>query len=138
MLSCWFMSNRYPPQKIVMQFKTGDRVLCINADFRFRKHPCIDLVAYSMIKRFPKHMEVYTVRQPHIRSGAIFLAEISNPILINAEGRSMEEPSWKAERFIKLPKRKKEKIEKDDIQLQLDMFLELELSLVREIEINSV
>jgi hypothetical protein len=132
------MSNRYPPQKIIMPFKTGDRVLCINGEFQYTKHPCVDFVAYSMIKIFPKHMEVYTVRQPHIRGGAIFLAEISNPILINAEGRSMEEPSWKAERFVKLPKRKKEKIEKDEIQLQLDMFLELELSLVREIEINLV
>jgi hypothetical protein len=132
------MLNPKRPSKTNMPFKTGDRVLCINADFRFRKHPCIDLVAYSMIKRFPKHMEVYTVRQPHIRGGAIFLVEISNPILINAEGRSMEEPSWKAERFIKLPQKTKKKSAMDEVQLQLDMFLELELTLVREIEINSV
>jgi hypothetical protein len=78
------------------------------------------------------------VRQPHIRGGAIFLVEISNPILINAEGRSMEEPSWKAERFIKLPQKTKKKSAMDEVQLQLDMFLELELTLVREIEINSV
>lgn len=48
-----------------MTFKTGDRVLCINGDFQFRKHPFVDLVAYSMIRRFPKHMEVYTIRRIH-------------------------------------------------------------------------
>jgi hypothetical protein len=132
------MLNPKRPTKTNVPFKTGDRVLCIDANFRYQKHPCIDLVAYSMIKRFPKHMEVYMVRQPHIRGGAIFLAEISNPILINAEGRRMEEPSWKAERFIKLPQKTKKKSATDEVQLQLDMFLELELSLVREIEINSV
>ena len=130
------MLNHKLPTKSNVQFKTGDRVLCINADFRFRKHPCIDLVAYSMIKRFPIHMEVYTVRRPHIRGGSIFLAEITNPILVNANGESMEEPSWKAERFIKLPKQKKEKIEKDEIQLQLDMFLEAELTMPQEIEVQ--
>ena len=119
-----------------MIFKIGDRVLCINDDFRFRKHPCIDLVAFSMIKRFPIHMEVYTVRRPHIRGGTIFLAEITNPILVNANGESMEEPSWKAERFIKLPKQKKERVEKEEIQLQLDMFLEAELSIPQEIEVQ--
>jgi hypothetical protein len=130
------MLNPKRPTKSNMPFKKGDRVLCINADFRFRKHPCIDLVAFSMIKRFPIHMEVYTVRRPHIRGGAIFLAEISNPILVNANGESMEEPSWKAERFIKLPKQKKERVEKEEIQLQLDMFLEAELSIPQEIEVQ--
>jgi hypothetical protein len=128
------MSNRYPPHKIIMPFKTGDRVLCINGDFQYRKHPCVDLVAYSMIKTFPKQMEVYTVRRPHKRGSSIFLAEIKNPILINAKGESMEEPSWKVERFIKLPKQKKDRLEKDEIQLQLDMFLEAELSVEQEIE----
>jgi hypothetical protein len=128
------MSNRYPSQKIVMPFKAGDCVLCINGDFQYRKHPCVDLVAYSMIKTFPKQLEVYTVRRPHKRGNSIFLAEITNPILINAKGESMEEPSWKVERFIKLPKQKKVRLEKDEIQLQLDMFLEAELSVEREIE----
>jgi hypothetical protein len=36
----------------------------------------------------------------------------------------------------KMPKRKKEKIEKDEIQLQLDMFLEAELSIPQEIEVQ--
>ena len=117
-----------------MTFKTGDRVLCINGDFLYRKHPCVDLVAYSMIKTFPKQMEVYTVRRPHKRGSSIFLAEITNPILVNAKGESMEEPSWKVERFIKLPKQKKDRLEKDEIQLQLDIFLEAELSVEQEIE----
>ena len=117
-----------------MIFKTGDRVLCINGDFQYRKHPCVDFMAYSMVKRFPKHMEVYTVRRPHKRGRSIFLAEITNPILVNANGERMEEPSWKVERFIKLPKQKKERIEKDEIQLQLDIFLEAELSVEQEIE----
>ena len=117
-----------------MSFKTGDRVLCINGDFKFRKHPFVDLVAYSMIKTFPKHMEVYTVRRPHKRGSSIFLAEITNPILVNAIGESMEEPSWNFERFIKLPKQKEDRIEKDEIQLQLDIFLEAELSVQQEIE----
>jgi len=81
-------------------------------------------------------MEVYTVRRPHKRGRSIFLAEITNPILINAKGESMEEPSWKVERFIKLPKQKKEKIEKNEIQLQLDMFLEAELTMPQEIEVQ--
>lgn len=119
-----------------MPFKTGDRVLCINGEFQYRKHPCVDLVAYSMIKRFPKHMEVYTVRRPHKRGRSIFLAEISNPILVNAEGESMEEPSWKVERFIKLPKQKSERVEKGEVQLQLDIFLESELALNQQIEVQ--
>jgi hypothetical protein len=134
MLSFRFMLNPKCPRKINMTFKTGDRVLCINGDFQYRKHPCVDLVAYSMIKTFPKQLEVYTVRRPHKRGNSIFLAEITNPILINAKGESMEEPSWKVERFIKLPKQKKDRLEKDEIQLQLDMFLEAELSVEQEIE----
>ena len=128
------MDNRKHPLEINMPFKSGDLVLCINGDFQYRKHPCIDLVAYSMIKCFPKHMEVYTVRRPHKRGNSIFLAEITNPILVNAIGESMEEPSWNFERFIKLPKQKDERIEKDEIQLQLDIFLEAELSVEQEIE----
>lgn len=119
-----------------MTFKTGDRVLCINGDFRFRKHPHIDFVAYSMIRKFPKHMEVYTVRRSHKGGGSIFLAEITNPILVNADGKSMEEPSWRVERFIKLPKQKKERYEKDEVQLQLDIFLEAELSVEKEKEVQ--
>jgi hypothetical protein len=128
------MLNRKCPRKINMTFKTGDRVLCINGEFQYWKHPCVDLVAYSMIKTFPKQMEVYTVRRPHVRGSSIFLVEITNPILVNAKGESMEEPSWKVERFIKLPKQKKDRLEKDEIQLQLDMFLEAELSVEQEIE----
>jgi hypothetical protein len=128
------MVNQKRPSKFNMPFNAGDRVLCINGEFQYRKHPCVDLVAYSMIKRFPKQMEVYTVRRPHKQGSSIFLAEITNPILINAKGESMEEPSWKFERFIKLPKQKKEKIDKDEIQLQLDIFLEAELSVEQEIE----
>ena len=134
MLSFRFMLNPKYPRKTNMPFKTGDRVLCINGDFQYKKHPCVDLVAYSMIKTFPKQMEVYTVRRPHKRGSSIFLAEITNPILVNAKGESMEEPSWKVERFIKLPKQKKDRLEKDEIQLQLDMFLEAELSVEQEIE----
>ena len=89
-----------------------------------------------MIKTFPKQMEVYTVRSPHKRGSSIFLAEITNPILVNVKGESMEEPSWKVERFIKLPKQKKEKIDKDEIQLPLDIFLEAELSVEQEIEVQ--
>ena len=128
------MLNPKCPSKTNMTFKTGDRVLCINGDFQYRKHPCVDLVAYSMIKTFPKQLEVYTVRRPHKRGSSIFLAEITNPILVNAKGESMEEPSWKVERFIKLPKQKKDRLEKDEIQLQLDIFLEAELSVEQEIE----
>ena len=130
------MLNRKHAPEINMPFKTGDRVLCINGEFQYRKHPCVDFVAYSMIKTFPKQMEVYTVRRPHKRGRSIFLAEITNPILINAKGESMEEPSWKVERFIKLPKQKKERVEKDEIQLQLDMFLEAELIMPQEIEVQ--
>jgi hypothetical protein len=128
------MDNRKHPPEINMPFKSGDLVLCINGNFQYRKHPCVDLVAYSMIKCFPKHMEVYTVRRPHKRGNSIFLAEITNPILVNTIGESMEEPSWNFERFVKLPKQKKERIEKDEIQLQLDIFLEAELSVERGVE----
>ncbi len=130
------MFNGKCPLRINMTFKTGDRVLCINGDFRFRKHPCIDLVAYSMIRKFPKDMEVYTVRQPHKKGDSIFLAEITNPILVNADGKSMEEPSWRVERFIKLPKQKKERYEQDELQLQLDLFLEAEFSEVNAEEVQ--
>jgi hypothetical protein len=116
----------------IVPFKSGDRVLCINDDFRFRKHSCVDIVAHSMIRRFPKRLEVYTVRYSHKCGDSIFLAEITNPILINAHGESMEEPSWVVERFVKLPKYKKEKTESNEVQLQLDLFLEAELSLVTE------
>jgi hypothetical protein len=108
------MSNEKCPPQIKLRFKTGDSVLCINGDFHFRKHSCVDLVAYSMIKRFPKHMEVYTVRRPHVSGKAILLAEISNPVLVNAEGLRMFEPHWKVERFIKLPKQKKDRLKKSD------------------------
>ena len=77
-------------------------------------------------------MEVYTVRYPHKSGDSVFLAEITNPILVNAQGERMEEPSWVVERFIKLPKYKKEKTESNEVQLQLDLFLESELSLVTE------
>jgi hypothetical protein len=85
-----------------------------------------------MIRRFPKRLEVYTVRYPHKFGDSIFLAEITNPILINAHGESMEEPSWVVERFVKLPKYKKEKAESNEVELQLDLFLEAELSIVTE------
>ena len=81
-------------------------------------------------------MEVYTVRRLHKRGSSIFLAEITNPILINAKGESMEEPSWNFERFIKLPKHKVDRIEKDEIQLQLDIFLESELAMESGVEIQ--
>lgn len=126
------MHNRKQPPKINMLFKQGDRVLCINDDFRFRKHKCVDIVAYSMISRFPKRLEVYTVRYLHKSGDSIFLVEITNPILMNAQGERMEEPSWVVGRFIKLPKQNKEKAESNDIQLQLDLFLEAELSIVAE------
>jgi len=126
------MSNRMEKYKNKVPYKTGDRVLCINDDFRFRKHKCVDIVAHSMIRRFPKRLEVYTVRYSHKCGDSIFLAEITNPILINAQGESMEEPSWVVERFIKLPKQNKEKAESNDVQLQLDLFLEAELSIVNE------
>jgi hypothetical protein len=89
-----------------------------------------------MIKRFPKHMEVYTVRRPHFTGRGILLAEIINPIIMISEGRSTIESHWRVERFIKLPKQKKERVEKDEIQLQLDMFLEAELSIPQEIEVQ--
>jgi hypothetical protein len=128
------MSNTKLHPKILVSFKTGDRVLCINGDFQFRKHPYVDLVVFFKIKRFPKLMEVYTVRRPHVSGKAIFLAEILNPLLTNSDGGSIEEPCWKVERFIKLPKQTQERIEKDEIQLQLDVFLEVELSMEQEIE----
>ena len=130
------MDNRKHPPEINKLFKTGDRVLCINGDFQYNKHPCVDLVAYSMIKCFPKHMEFYTVRRTHKRGNSIFLAEITNPILVNAIGESMEEPSWNFERFIKLPKQKEDRIEKEEIQLQLDIFLESELAMEPGVEIQ--
>lgn len=119
-----------------MRLKTGDLLLCINDDFRFRKHPCIDIVAYSMIRKFPVRTEIYTVRRLHKSGGSVFLSEITNPVLINAEGRSMEEPSWNVERFIKLPKQKKERYKQDEVQLQLDLFLEAELFLGKEEEVQ--
>ena len=134
MLLSLVMSKLKPHLESQMLFKTGDCVLCVNVDFQCGKHPCVDLVAYSMIKTFSKQLEVYTVRRPHKRGNSIFLAEITNPILVNAKGESMEEPSLKVERFIILPKQKKERLEKDEIQLQLDMFLEAELSVEQEIE----
>ena len=136
MLSCYTMSMSKQRDRISMQFKTGDLVLCINDDFPFGNQIHVDLVVFSRIKRFPKLMEVYTVRRPHISGRAIFLAEIINPLLINANGESMQEPCWKVERFVKLPKQKKERIEKDEIQLQLDIFLEAELSVERGVEVQ--
>ena len=119
-------------KNLTVPFKNGDRVLCINDDFRFRKHKCVDIVAHSMIRRFPERLEVYTVRYTHKSCHSIFLAEFTNPILINAQGARMEEPSWAVERFIKLPKQNKEKAHSNQVQLQLDLFLETELSNVTE------
>lgn len=68
------------------------------------------------------------MRNPHKNVESIFLAEIINPILINADGRQMEEPSWNNHRFVKLPKYSVNDSQVDEKQTQLDLFLEAEIS----------
>ncbi len=110
-----------------MIFKKGDKVLCVNDQFNFHGHKCIDNRAFNMIQKFPQRLEVYTVRNPHKNGESIFLAEIINPILFNARGRQMEEPSWNNQRFVKLPKFNVKDSRSDEKQAQLDLFLESEM-----------
>jgi hypothetical protein len=81
-----------------------------------------------MIQKFPQRLEIYTVRNPNKNGESIFLAEIINPILINADGRQMEEPSWNNHRFVKLPKYSCLYFQVDEKQTQLDLVLEAEIS----------
>jgi hypothetical protein len=111
-----------------MNFKKGDKVLCINDQFDFHGHKSIDTWAFNMIQKFPLRLEVYTVRNPHKNRESIFLAEIINPILINANGRQMEEPSWNNHRFVTLPKYSYHDSQVDEKQMRLDLFLEAEIS----------
>jgi hypothetical protein len=74
-----------------------------------------------MIQKFPQRLEVYTVRNPYKNGESIFLAEIINPILCNARGRQMEEPSWNNQRFVKLPKFNVKDSRSDEKQAQLDL-----------------
>jgi|GEM_PF-5734134 len=84
-------------------------------------HKCIDNRTFNMIQKFPQRLEVYTVRNPYKNGESIFLAEIINPILCNARGRQMEEPSWNNQRFVKLPKFNVKDSRSDEKQAQLDL-----------------
>jgi hypothetical protein len=111
-----------------MKFKRGDKVMCIDADFRYGRTSEVDDHAFAMIKRFPHLLEIYTVREtPAADIDAILLCEIFNPILVNAEGLKMAEIHWHTWRFVKLPKtyfkNSSKQIEKNT---QLDLFIELE------------
>jgi hypothetical protein len=111
-----------------MKFKRGDKVMCIDADFRYGRTSAVDDYAFAMIKRFPRLMEIYTVREtPEADRGAILLCELLNPILVNAEGLRMEEIHWHTWRFVKLPQTYFKKSSKHTEKItQLDLFLDLE------------
>jgi hypothetical protein len=89
---------------IHMKFKRGDKVMCIDSDFRYGRTSAVDDHAFAMIKRFPNLMEIYTVRETPAFKYAILLCELLNPILGNAHGLRMEEIQWHTWRFVKLPK----------------------------------
>jgi hypothetical protein len=105
------------------KFTKGDKVLCIDADFRYGRTTAVDEHAFRMIKHFPELLGIYTVRETVNKRRAILLCEIINPILINGEGRSMEEIHWNDWRFIKVKKesvqQNKEKAEPTSVQLDL-------------------
>jgi hypothetical protein len=109
-----------------MKFRRGDKVICIDANWNYGKTDAVDNHAYAMIKRFPELLKVYTVREATPGRHSLLLAEIINPILINSEGRSMEEIHWNDWRFIKVKKEilnSTEKTRRANV-IQLDLFQE--------------
>jgi hypothetical protein len=118
-----------------MKLRRGDKVICIDANWSYGKTDAVDLHAFVMIKHFPELLTVYTVREAPIGRSSILLAELVNPILINAKGKSMEEIHWNDWRFIKV---KKEMLQKpressNETVIQLDLFQEA--TVVEESEI---
>ncbi len=87
-----------------MKFRRGDKVICIDANWSYGKTNAVDLHAFAMIKHFPELLTVYTVREAPSERSSILLAELVNPILINANGKRMEEIHWNDWRFIKVKK----------------------------------
>jgi hypothetical protein len=107
-----------------MKFRRGDKVICIDANWSYGKTNAVDLHAFAMIKHFPELLTVYTVREAPSERSSILLAELVNPILINANGKRMEEIHWNDWRFIKV----KKEILKSTVKsrtanvIQLDLF----------------
>ncbi len=87
-----------------MKFRRGDKVMCIDSNWSYGKTNAVDLHAFAMIKHFPELLTVYTVREAPSERSSILLAELVNPILINANGKRMEEIHWNDWRFIKVKK----------------------------------
>jgi hypothetical protein len=111
--------------------KRGDKVLLINDDFSQSRSNPIDDHAFSMIREFPKLLNIYTVMYYRKETDSLLLCEIRNPILINGKGQKLEEIHWRAWRFIKFnfPKVKQKKEKKQLLQLDLfEPFPELELT----------
>jgi|LakMenEpi03Aug12_release.lakeMendotaPanAssembly.Ray.scaffolds.fasta_scaffold836570_2 hypothetical protein len=110
-----------------MKFRRGDKVICIDANWSYGKTDAVDLHAFVMIKHFPELLKVYTVREAPIGRSSILLAELVNPILINANGKSMEEIHWNDWRFIKVKKEMlQQPRESSNVTvIQLDLFQEV-------------
>jgi hypothetical protein len=109
-----------------MKLRRGDKVICIDANWSYGKTDAVDLHAFVMIKHFPELLKVYTVREAPIGRSSILLAELVNPILINAKGKSMEEIHWNDWRFIKVKKEmlKQPRESSNETAIQLDLFQE--------------
>jgi len=120
-----------------MNFKKGDKVLCIDDNFSYGRTKCIDEHAFAMIKHFPKMLVVYTVLYVRKSTNSLLLAELRNPVLINAQGKSMEEVHWNSWRFVKLKKTQFHPSKKDEKQLQLDLFREVLVPELEEADIQT-
>ena len=125
------MKNR--SVKYITRFKIGDKVLCIDDNYNYGRTKSIDEHAFSMIKYFPKMLHIYTVLYHRPYGNSLLLAELRNPVLVNAEGKSMEEVHWNSWRFIKVNKKLPSKTvcAKQSNVLQLDLFSSLELETVQ-------
>jgi len=121
-----------------MNLKKGDKVLCIDDNFPYGRTECIDEHAFAMIKHFPKMLVVYTVMYARKSTNSILLAELRNPVLINAQGKSMEKVHWNAWRFVKLKKTQFHPSKKDKKQLQLDLFREVLVPKLEEAELETI
>jgi hypothetical protein len=117
------------PTKSITRFKVGDKVLCIDDNYSYGRTKSIDEHAFSMINYFPRMLEVYTVLQFRTIDNSLLLAELRNPILVNAAGKSMEEVHWNSWRFIKVTKKINSKADctMKSKTLQLDLFYSLEV-----------
>jgi hypothetical protein len=105
-----------------LQLKPGDKLLCIDANFTYGRSKSIDNYALSMITSFPKLLEIYTVRSAPKHRSSILVCEINNSVLINANGKKMEEVHWHNWRFVLLNSNIGTIKKSSKKKLQLDLF----------------